>query len=436
VKKNLFLLIMLFFAVFAWAEDDDDDDDDDDRPAQEGQSQPGGKRPGIRNRTFEISLANVSVGASNDFLTAKDFFQETLVINIDDLLNGFRLNLGAAIKPLSLNFNWKDRWGFGLDFAHIGIFGNLSLSGSMVSLETAEDDRFGAGMAVFVDVLGVPVFFHTRDDLKVKIRPAAFFPLLYTEPGITYNFDGSRLSVDYDMRVYTPISLEGILGGGALTDVLTMDTVWQILNNNLGFDLSLALEYPLYHWLDIGADIVNLPIPFAAPRLNHYTQLRDSLYVDSSKIDLADIIPTKEGEEIKIPDDAYHLPGSFQPEYGYDSGGKALYRPFKMLFYANYRPFDSAILTLMPSLGFSISRLYASIGSIEGGVSARLDLGNIFIATLGMNYTDRKWKHSLDLVLNFRAIELDVGVSLQSPGFLKSFQASGLGVNVGVKLGW
>jgi len=442
MKKLPLLLIMLFFAfsfaMFAWAQDEDEEDDDD-RPTQASASEqeeepelPERKRHGIRNRTFEISLANVSVDVSNDFVTAKDFFRETFVINLDDFLDGFRLDFGAAVKPLSLNFNWKDRWGFGLDFAHIDVFGNVSLSGNMMTLSTAEDDKFGVGAAAFVDVLGVPVFFHARD-FKVKIRPAVYFPLLYAEPGITYNYNGTRLSVDYDIRVYTPISLELLAGDSdaPIQDSLTMDTAWQILNNNLGFDLSLGLEYPLYSWLDIGTSIVNLPIPFAAARLNHYTLLRDSVYFDSSKIDINDLI---DGEG--IPEDAYHVPDDFDPEYGYDSGGKALYRPFKMLFYANYRPFDSYILTLIPSLGFSINRLYPSIGAIEGGISACLDLGNIFIATLGINYTDRKWKNSLDLVFNFRAIELDVGVSVQSPDFIKSFQGAGLGVSVGVKLGW
>jgi len=449
LKKFFLAIFFLSLAMFAWAQEEDGlppgdrpaqawEEDEEEQEQEEGEGEeeeqeaPERKRRGIKNRTFEIAVG-ADVNVSNDFITAKDFFQETFVINIDDFLNGFRLDFSAAIKPLSLNFNWKDKWGFGLDFAHISVFGNVSLSGSMMNLSLASDDKFGAGAAAFVDVLGIPVFFHARD-FKVKIRPAAYAPLLYTEPGITYNFDGSRLSVDYDMRVYTPISLKGILGGDSndsFQDSLTEAAIWDILNNNLGFDLSLGLEYPLFPWLDVGADIVNLPIPFAASKLNHYTLLRDSAYVDSSKIDIGDLI---DGGE--IPDDAYHVPDGFEPKYGYDSDGKTLYRPFKMLFYANYRPFESYVLTLIPSLGFSINRLYPSIGAPEGGLSVRCDLANLFIVTLGINYTDRKWKNSLDLVLNFRAIELDVGVSVQSPDFARSFQGAGVGVNVGVKLGW
>jgi hypothetical protein len=107
-----------------------------------------------------------------------------------------------------------------------------------------------------------------------------------------------------------------------------------------------------------------------------------------------------------------------------------------MLFYAKYRPNESQIFSLIPSLGFSISRLYAQLGSIEGGLSARCDLSNIFITTIGINYNDRRWKNSIDFVLNLRVFEFDLGISFQSSDFVKSFQGAGLGVAVGFKFGW
>ncbi|MDR1858088.1 MAG: hypothetical protein LBQ69_01310 [Treponema sp.] len=441
MKKLPLLIVMIFspfqLAVLVWAQDRAGNPGGRTTRASvlEREEEPvasGRRRSGIKNRTFEISLANVSVNASNDFLTAKDIFRETATIYINHFLSGFRLNTSAAIKPLSLGLNWKEHWGFGLDLAHVDVFGNVSVSGRMINLNMAENEKFGVGAAAFVNVVGIPVFFHVND-FKIKIRPAAYFSLFYAEPGITYSFDGERLSVDYDMRIYTPISLAGTEGGdmGAFfRDELNAGNARNILKNNLGFDLSLGLEYPLYPWLDLGAEIANIPIPFAASKLSHYARFRDSVYVDAGKIDLGSMI----GGD--IPEGIYHVPEEFKPEYGYDSGGKAAYRPFAMLFYANYRPLNSRVLALIPSLGFSISRLYPSVGAIEGGVSVRCDLGNVFITTLGINYNDRKWKNSVDFALNLRAIELDFGVSVQSPDFLKSFQGAGLGVNFGVKLGW
>ena len=86
-------------------------------------------------------------------------------------------------------------------------------------------------------------------------------------------------------------------------------------------------------------------------------------------------------------------------------------------------------------LGFAINRLYVPIGSVEAGINASLDLGNIFVTTAGINYTDRKWKNSLGFIFNFKIIELDLGLSMQSPNFKKSWQGAGLGVNVGLKIG-
>ena len=421
-KKSFLVCFFLTLALFAPAKEEKNAEDKNKH------------KHGIKNRTFEISLANVSVAVSNDFVTAKDFFQETFVVNLDDFLNGFKFDFGAAIKPISLNFNWKDKWGFGFDFGHINVFGNLSLSRNMLNFETVENDTFGMGAAAFVDLLAVPVFFHVGD-LKVKIRPSVYLPLLYTEPGITYSFNGERLSIDYDMRVYTLINLNGIQDFGdsdsPIHDELHTGTIWRILENNLGYDVSLGLEYNLSSWVDIGVDIFNIPLPFLAPKLNNYMRLQDSVYVDTGKIDLGELI-----DGGSIPEDAYHYPEEFEPEYGYDSDGKVLYRPFTALFYANCRPFDSYVFTLIPSVGLSYNRLYPNRFAPEGGLGIRLDLGNIFITTVGVNYTDRKWKNSVDFVLNFRVIELDIGVSVQSPNFVKSFQGAGVGVNVGVKIGF
>jgi len=122
--------------------------------------------------------------------------------------------------------------------------------------------------------------------------------------------------------------------------------------------------------------------------------------------------------------------------YDYDLAGQKIYRPFTMLFYADYGVYDSRILSLIPSLGFSINSLYHDPASVEGGLSARIDLANIFITTVGINYNDRAWKNSVDLALNLRAFQLDFGLSSQAPTLIKSWQGAGVGVNFGMKFGW
>jgi hypothetical protein len=113
-----------------------------------------------------------------------------------------------------------------------------------------------------------------------------------------------------------------------------------------------------------------------------------------------------------------------------------------MLAYAQWDPLEFAgvgrkgLITVIPSLGFSVNRLYPMPGSIEGGLSGRLALGKVFSTTVGINYNDRRWINSLDLALNLRLFELGLGISSQSQDFAKSFAGGGFGVNLTTKVGW
>ena len=432
----------------------------------------------MKNRMVELSLANVSVDFSNNFITASDIikspfymlgnindiiddpgliWQDPIVVDLDRFFEGFKFNFGASVKPFSFNFNWKDKWGFGLDIAHIDITGNMSLSGNLVTFSETMEDKFGVGGAVFVDV-GVPVFFH-YNDFKIKLRPAAYVPLIYTEPKVTYSFtnvtkqiggetvEGTRFEINYDMRIYSLVSLEDM---DALAQNLA-DSAWDIPQNNMGYDFGLNVEYPWRYNIDIGLNVVNIPVPFAEARLNHYMHLNGSAWADLSEIDVATIMEINNRQE-DTPHPAgynsweefedeywskvYGYPEEFEPEYKFDAAGKKIYRPFSMVFYANYRPFESQFLTLIPSFGFSINYLYPQVAAVEGGLTARFDTANMFITTLGIHYNDRRWKNSIDFIMNLRAFQFDLGLSLQSQDFARSWQGAGLGINIGLKFGW
>ena len=466
LKHLLLVLFFLFSGFLLRAQEQDFKASDEFVSEEEEEAAPPEKKEfRLKNRAFELSIANMSVSLSNDFIAAKDYIQkpgyimknfssitedtanlllnkDKLVVDIDDILSSFKFNFNAIIKPLSVNFNHKDQWGWGLDIAHINVTGNLSLLDNLLDFDIMREETFGAGGAVFLEVFGIPVFFHVND-FRVKIKPAVYLPLLYAEPGITYKSgtsshngnEGIKYELAFDMYVYSPVNMQNLVDGemNAVGQYLG-DNYWDIARHNLGYDLGLGLEYPLFSWLDLGADIVNLPIPFLGARLNNYMHWEDNAYIDTSYIDLADIISS--GGDYEIPDETFKNFES-EPDYnGHNAKGVALYRPFTMLFYADYRPFDRHIISLHPSLGFSINRLYPKIGAVEGGLNASLDLGNIFVTTFGINYNDRKWINSFDLILNFKVLELDIGLSMQSPNFKKSWQGAGVGVNFGLKLGF
>ena len=430
----------------------------------------------FKNRMVEMSIASVGLDFSNDFIAVSDIirnpfyllvnindvikdpgliWEDPIVVNMDNFFDGFRFNFDTVVKPVSLNFNWKDKWGFGLDIDHIDITGNLSLSGNVVTFSETKKDQFGVGGAVFVDV-GVPVFFY-YNDFKIKLRPAAYVPVVYTEPKVSYKFtnivkeidngeyiekvEGTRYDIKYEMKVYSLVSMEGIQDG----DMKPM--AQRLLDNagdipkHLGYDFGLSVEYPWRYDIDIGVDVVNIPVPFAGASLNHYMQLNGSVWADLSGVNVTDHLEDEEGNTKSMDDlkgTAYDFPDEFTPEYKYNANGKKIYRPFAMVFYANYRPYESHPLTLIPSLGFSINFLYPQIAAIEGGLTARFDANaaNMFITTAGIHYNDRRWINSIGFIMNLRVVEFDFGISFQSQDFVRSWQGAGLGINLGLKFGW
>jgi len=417
------------------------------------------RRPFFRNRAFEIST-QWGLHVSNDFIAYADFFQnpfrilgnliradsfadfldnpslyyrDNIYIRVDDFFSGFRFNFGLDIEPLSININVRDRWGFGLDIGHLSATGNLYLPEAVLGLHETEKEVFGVGAAAFVDV-GIPVFFHVRG-FRVRLRPAAFVPLFYIEPGITYSFGpsasggrhGQRFELAYDLRIFSAFNLDDLFGDG---DGDPLSAAQSIAASNFGYDISLGIEYPLLRQLTLGVDFSNIPLPFLGATVNHYARFRGNVFFDTSYIDLGDLI-----DGARLPDGAH----GFSTEdfvFGMLPNGRRIRRPFAMLLHANYRPFGGRqIVALLPSFGFSINRLYARIAGLEGGLSARLNLGNVLVTTVGINYNDRRWQNSIAWAFNLRLFEIDLGLSSQSPDFVQSFRGAGIGATFGFKMG-
>ena len=409
MKKLLFIHLLLICAMTVSAEENQE------------------KIPPVRlkNRGFEIALIKTHVGFNNSFIAAKDIFKQTAVIDYGDLTNGFKTNAGVNIAPAAININWKDRWGFGLDMANISVFGNVEISKNLLQFQQSENDKFGVGASAFLD-FGIPTFFHIRK-LKVTLRPAVYLPIAYTEPGVIYTFtekgNGFYAEAKYDMYIYSPIPLEGVEKGA----IKYKEIPGAINTTTLGFDMNLGLEFPLLSWLDVGVNIQNIPLKPST--LKNYMQLTGKAFFDSSVIDLVDVINNH-----KLPPDAYGYPEEFKPVYG--TGEKKIMRPFKFISYALYCPFESKILSLIPSVGLGISLIYANTVSVEAGIKFRLDLANMFVTTIGIGYEDQLWRNSVLFAINLKAIELDIGVSFESQDFVKSWQGAGAGIDIGLKLGW
>jgi hypothetical protein len=365
-----------------------------------------------KNRRIELG-SSMDFGFANDFLSAGDIFQETAVIDLDKLKDGLQMDMALNLSPLFFNYNRDDKWGFGA-FISTEAVGNMSLSGNMLTFRKAEDDRSGIGAAVFAEVGGRGFFYLKK--FKIKINSAVFYPLFYIQPDISYTHktgtkdDGNdtiELVVTYDMDVYSAFSMEDMKNIEGLT-------------GHAGFDFGGGLEYPLFSFLDLGADLTHIPLVPAV--LTDYMRLEGTVGIketdDIINADMGDIFSTDGSEAI------------------YGTGEKIILRPFKLLAWADYRPFNFGPLSFIPSAGFAVNPLYTQPVSAEGGLRVRYNLANIFIPTIGISYEDRLWKNSLDMVFDFRAVEIDFGIALQSQSFVKSWTAGGLALSLGIKAGW
>jgi hypothetical protein len=388
----------------------------------------------LGNRAFEMGILNINAGFANNFLGANEIFRETLILDFENLNRGFNLTFDVDLRPIYFNINAKDRWGFGLDIANVTAYGNIDISGALLQFRKSDGEQFGAGAAAFADV-GIPIFFHVNNirdrNLRISFRPAGFVPVAYTVPDMKYTYKdievngqrGSIIEIDYRIKIHTPLSLEPLLVDDNNDNVLSTLNV----SSALGLDFSLGAEYPLFSFLDVGVNFTNIPL--SRSTLNNYMEVRDKIMVDSSKIDLADFFGDND-----IPDEAFYFSDDFDPVFGNEAFRVA--RPFKTIFYANYRPFDTQTITLIPSLGFSVNPLFVQSFAPEIGGKVRFDLINMFITTIGVGYEDQMWRNGLDLIFNLRAFEIGVGVSMQSQQFLKSWQAAGLRANLAVKFGF
>ncbi|MCL2209724.1 MAG: hypothetical protein FWC19_06725 [Treponema sp.] len=377
----------------------------------------------IGDRFFEIGF-DAGVNFSNDFLSASDIFQEIFILDLNKLETGFHLNAGADIIPFFFKFDSKKGWGFGLS-VKAQATGLFDLSGKMltfsenISSNGNKEGNSEINGALFGEA-AIPVYFSYRK-FKIKVMPSLYYPVAYATSDIAYNFNettgGTIFNLGYNVDIYTAVPMESA-GDAAISATP-------------GVDLSIGVEFPLSEALgisdflffldfDIGLELSNIPI--AAGTMTDYMKMKGSIGSE---------------EPVSLFGEDGDLGNFFNiNDTEYLNEKINVYRPFKMLLFAAWRPLGNNLLTLTPSFGFAHSPMYNEKISMEAGVKGRLNLFNLLILTLGTGYHDRLWKHGFNIALNSRAVEFNIGAALCSPGFAKSWSGSGFNINAGLKFGW
>jgi hypothetical protein len=389
----------------------------------------------IPPRYFEFGF-DLDAGAANNYLGLTDVLNPEKKIKVD-------LNLLPVDKGLGLDAivefqtflrgqgRGKHKVGFGLS---VGLEADVYTLFPGTLMEFLSKGNAGiqsfsegldAGASVFA---GVAIETHAKfGKLTLGLSPALFIPVAYApKPSGKIALDtSSALKGEFfvDADVYTPISIEGLIDSSGSFEI----NPWAILEAR-GFDFSLDAEYELLPALDLGVSVSHIPL---APALLNYRMHAHTAYSFNQNGDAWGILD--------ILEDDFNFDDVFTEEaleMTYDDNAAfRVFRPLDFDFFIRYKPLKTKSIILKPNFGFSVLTVYEK-ACFNAGLEGKLDLKNCLSLTIGSGYRDRFWRHDVALMFNFRVIEVNIAVSLQSQSFKDSFEIKGARVFAGLRLGF
>jgi hypothetical protein len=381
-------------------------------------------------------------GFANNYLSAGQILRETITVDLttmaDDLGDGYSIFTGGGgdvflnVRGVNFGAGW---------FAGVDGSGYFKIPHSLIKLITrgnTEDNysgHFEIGAAAFAET-GVWASARIIKNLNISIRPSYFLPLAYmVSKDASYSLDTyPEAAGDYragdihatgtlSAKMYTPFPI----GDDGDIDAGNID-IGSLIGKG-GADLTLGVEYPLFPNLILGATLTHIPLVPA--RLSDGYDINANFeYYENAQDMLEETDDGATGGREKGM--TYDEP-SFDSFFGSE---RKIFRPFKLGVNALYRPFFVRFFALKPSAALVFNGVYEAPVYLDFGGAAEINLRDIFIVDAGIHFEDLIWRHSLGLIFNMRAMELDLGISMQSQDLLKSFQVAGVRVDVGVRFGW
>jgi hypothetical protein len=393
------------------------------------------------HRFFELGI-DVDAGFANNLLGWNDIVnsEEKVTLDFTDLNailpRDFDIGVSAG-ADVFLNFNAGQRFGFGL-FCGVDVLSFTKMSHRFFKMLTDnsrdreyDDDFFNLGASVYAEA-GVKTSFYVKR-FKVGVSPTMFIPLIYM-PSTPINMKSltanGRLYAEAkgDADVYMAVPLFGVLGSieGA-PEALDLGALLQ----SAGYDLSLYTEYPLFSSLDVGGSLSHIPL-YPGHLTDRYRYSFEYQFPNNPEgLDaIKEVVNDTLGDIFSNLGD----PELNGPDFLNDKT-LSVYRPMRFDLYFLFRPFESNVLVLRPNLGFSLFNLVDPF-CFNAGVEAQYHLWQLLSLSLGTSYTDFLWRHQFILALNLRIFELDVNIGLQSQNFAGSLKYEGLGVSVGIRVGF
>ncbi|MCR5189027.1 MAG: hypothetical protein K6C97_08825 [Treponema sp.] len=371
----------------------------------------------FEDRFFEVQYgADVSI--SNNSILIGDVLKKDLVIDLRKLADnvpdsGF--NLSANLLPFV-----HAKFGF-------GVF-SLAFNGGVQAYTslTIGDDIFdflgygnSVGQTISTDVAAnVDVFAFLDVDVGIKFKkfhinvaPAMFVPVLSTSGSAgnvtVVNDSSGNITMRYDMNVnvYSPFNIQ------------TRQIETQELLKSAGYDVAAELCIPFGNKLNVTA---NARIPILPGKAKYLTNATSSFLFQGN---LSNQTFSNSNTEMQYSTS--------------EVSAYTVHRPLKVGVYLDYLPLGR-FLDLGLGGGMGISRPFSDSAKFypEYFLGLTMNVIRVFTFKLTTEYTDQVFIHQFGMDINLRFIELDAGISAQSPDFLKSFTGAGFGGYVYVTLGF
>ncbi len=390
------------------------------------------------NRYFEIGV-EAEAGASNNYFSTNEFMVKDLVIDLKKIADeipsgGWKAEVLDKEKAF-INLNISERF-------RLGFFTGLDVSGS-VNIGKELFDFLGNGFTGgsksvklsghFDAFLDAGVSFRTKiREFGVTISPAYYVPLIYmpsTTATASWSSDSSgklKANVQANVKVYSAVDMRRWTEKNDFDENANPslnDEIQSALKNG-GFDLSLAVEHPIFgQWLEVGGFA---RIPILPGTLDYEMSRTVSAHVSTDGF-------------LKILTDDDELEKEFDSGTAtYSKTSHKVYRPLRFGAEAAFRPFGRWF-TLRPMGALVMRSPYDGDEREifpEYSLSATASLFNVLSLTVGTAYLNQVFVHSALFALNARVLELDLGIALRGGDFLKSFQGTGTSACIGVKIGF
>ena len=409
------------------------------------------------HRFFEIKV-DVPVNISNNIISLTDIFQETAIIDLPQIADNVKFN-GAAIKAgaspsigikldiprgliLGVSVGAEADVGVGLSkdlFEFLG-HGNTNM-GNEFKMEASNTY---ADLFATVTIDGG---WNTKKS-RLEISGTAFSSIAHfdasnTGARIYLNDDDNTAGFEakLDAKAYTIANIE---------DLTNAEKLLSSIKGNIGFDVSANYKRDIFRFLSVGA---NARIPLVPSKLKiGYNVLYDMNQEFSFDTLLGkggeDSGSSESAEEPKQEEEEATEDGGLFGEPTILSQPYSIHRPMKIGVSADFHPFGT-LLTTSGYVGLGFRHPFAAVINkattggldetqfyVDYSVAGRLSLWNILSLSLSHSYMDELFKNEIAVALNIRLVEVDAGVSFQSPSFTKSFTGAGIGAFVTVCVGF